>query len=550
MGILEGLLYMMWRGIAIGVIISAPMGPVGILCVQRTLEKGRRTGLYTGVGAAISDLIYCLLTGFGLSFVEEFLERNSNIIQLIGSVVLIAFGVYLFKSNPSRKLKKPTENNIPAGKNILHGFLFTFSNPLIIFLIIGLFARFNFMLPEIQFYHYLIGFIFIFIGALLWWYLVTFFVDKVRAHFNLRSMWLINKIIGVVIFLFAIVGIISATSGLIKAESRTPLYLNSTRGFGEFKENTGPTCIISNPTDKTLCRMLPADSVGDFVLEFRVVNLHNKSRGSYSFRDEAGKGHKVSFPGWGIMMQTQDDETLEMIFKASDNITDETYTTPYVKVSFLEKGVSVKEKTLTEGIDLHDGENAFRLMKKGNRIILLGGNREMVKILDIEEVRKDIKVIGFEVAPGGEIQLDNIILSFGENEYKRVELKGERKNLDEYLQRSMDPIEGIWMIFDRTLEDDYLRIGGDYRVAIIKTPDGYDIVYLSGAKVNHSEWEEGMSKGRLVPSAFEDIFYVEWNDAEHKAVPMEIKAQHEEGLLKIVFPAAGSELRLRKVTTR
>ena len=57
MGILEGILYMIWRGIAIGVIISAPMGPVGILCVQRTLEKGRRTGFYTGLGAAISDLL-------------------------------------------------------------------------------------------------------------------------------------------------------------------------------------------------------------------------------------------------------------------------------------------------------------------------------------------------------------------------------------------------------------------------------------------------------------------------------------------------------------
>ena len=123
MGILEGILYTMWRGLAIGIIISAPMYPVGILCVQRTLDKGRRTGLYTGVGAAISDLLYCLLTGFGLSFIEEFLERNSNIIQLIGSLVLIGFGVYLFKSNPSRKLKKPSEQKIPAGRNILNGFL-------------------------------------------------------------------------------------------------------------------------------------------------------------------------------------------------------------------------------------------------------------------------------------------------------------------------------------------------------------------------------------------------------------------------------------------
>ena len=96
---------MIWRGIAIGILISAPMGPVGILCIQRTLDKGRRPGFYTGVGAAISDLFYCLLTGFGLSFIQEFLEHNQNVIQLVGSAVLIGFGIYLFKKNPASSLK-------------------------------------------------------------------------------------------------------------------------------------------------------------------------------------------------------------------------------------------------------------------------------------------------------------------------------------------------------------------------------------------------------------------------------------------------------------
>ena len=207
---LENLLYMLWRGIAIGVLVSAPMGPVGMLCIQRTLDKGRRAGFYTGVGAASSDLLYCLLTGFGLSFIEEFLERNQNIIQLLGSIVLIAFGVYLFKSNPSKGLKKPAVSQTSAKKNILTGFLFTVSNPLILFLIIGLFARFNFLMPEMTFFHYLLGFVFIFLGALAWWWLVTAFVDKVRAHFNIRSMWLINRIIGIIIFIFAIVGIVTS----------------------------------------------------------------------------------------------------------------------------------------------------------------------------------------------------------------------------------------------------------------------------------------------------------------------------------------------------
>ena len=188
MSILESIFYMIWRGLAIGILISAPMGPVGILCIQRTLDRGRKAGLYTGVGAALSDLFYCLLTGFGLSFIEEFIERNQSIIQLFGSVVLIAFSVYLFRKNPSSSLRRPVPQGVSARKNILGGFLFTFSNPLILFLIIGLFARFNFLMPEIKLYHYLIGYIFILTGALGWWYGVTYVIDKVRGRFSLRTM--------------------------------------------------------------------------------------------------------------------------------------------------------------------------------------------------------------------------------------------------------------------------------------------------------------------------------------------------------------------------
>lgn len=202
---------MIWRGLAIGILISAPMGPVGILCIQRTLDKGRRTGFYTGIGAALSDLFYCLLTGFGLSFIEEFLDRNHDVIQLVGSAVLIAFSIYLWRKNPAGALRTPSSEERPtARKDILGGFLFTFSNPLILFLIIGLFARFNFAMPDIRFYHYIVGFIGIITGAVLWWWGVTWFVDKVRAHFNLRSMYLINRGISIIILLFALVGIVSS----------------------------------------------------------------------------------------------------------------------------------------------------------------------------------------------------------------------------------------------------------------------------------------------------------------------------------------------------
>ena len=90
------------KGILIGVLVSAPMGPIGVLCIQRTLNKGRSSGLFTGVGASLSDLIYAMLTGFGLSMIIDFIENYELLIQILGSIVLAGFGVYIYRQNPAK----------------------------------------------------------------------------------------------------------------------------------------------------------------------------------------------------------------------------------------------------------------------------------------------------------------------------------------------------------------------------------------------------------------------------------------------------------------
>lgn len=202
-----------FSGILIGILISAPMGPIGMLCIQRTLNKGRWPGFFTGIGAALSDLIYCLLTGLGLSFITDFIQDNQLILQILGSIVLAAFAFYLFRKNPMRSLQKRTTQPNNFFADFGTGFLFTFSNPLILFFIIGLFARFNFLVPEYRYYHYLAGYSAIFAGALLWWFTISFFVNKVRAHFNVRSLWLFNRIVASILFIMAAVGCYMGISG-------------------------------------------------------------------------------------------------------------------------------------------------------------------------------------------------------------------------------------------------------------------------------------------------------------------------------------------------
>ena len=212
---MELILLMIIRGLAIGLLVSAPMGPIGVLCIQRTLNKGRWSGFFTGLGAALSDIIYCLLTGLGMSFVIDFIETNQSILQIVGSVALLLYGFYLLRKNPAGSLKAPKQKKATYPQDFITGFLFTLSNPLILFLIISFYARFNFLSPDYHYYHYLIGFFFIFVGALLWWFIITFFVNKIRSKFNVRSMWLVNSIIGVIILLMAAFGLISGIKDYI-----------------------------------------------------------------------------------------------------------------------------------------------------------------------------------------------------------------------------------------------------------------------------------------------------------------------------------------------
>lgn len=206
---MNDILYILPRALAIGVLISAPMGPIGMLVIQRTLSKGRWPAFFTGIGAAFSDLAYCLLTGLCVSFITDFITRHQFMLQIVGGIVLAAFGLYLFRKNPKKAMHT---TDIQVSNNYfgdaLSGFFLTFSNPLILFFIIGLFARFNFVQPQFQTYHYVIAYAMIFAGALAWWYLVTTLVNRLRKRVNVRSLWILNRIIGSILILMAAVGVV------------------------------------------------------------------------------------------------------------------------------------------------------------------------------------------------------------------------------------------------------------------------------------------------------------------------------------------------------
>ena len=204
-----------FKGIIIGIIASAPMGPVGILCIQRTLNKGRWYGFVTGVGAACSDIVYALFSGFGMSFVMDFVNNAQYkfYLQIFGSLMLLAFGVYSFRSNPTKNMHKSSNKQGSLLHNAITAFFVTLSNPLIVFLFLATFAQFAFIVPEMPL-QMGVGYLSIVFGALLWWFGLTWLIDKVRGKFDTNGILIINKVIGSIVIIFSIIALVGTVFNL------------------------------------------------------------------------------------------------------------------------------------------------------------------------------------------------------------------------------------------------------------------------------------------------------------------------------------------------
>ncbi|MBR3445651.1 MAG: LysE family transporter [Prevotella sp.] len=213
------ILDIIFKGMLIGILVSAPMGPVGILCVQRTLNKGRWYGFVTGIGATVSDLIYALITGLGMSFVMNLVYNSQNrfILQIAGSIMLLFFGIYSWRSNPVKNIHRSSKTKGTLFHNGLTAFFVTLSNPLIILLFMAVFAQLAFIMPGKPL-EMCIGYLSIIAGALLWWFGLTWLIDKIRNKFEETGIIIINKVIGSIVILISLIILLGTVFNLFTIE--------------------------------------------------------------------------------------------------------------------------------------------------------------------------------------------------------------------------------------------------------------------------------------------------------------------------------------------
>ncbi len=195
-------LIILLKGIFIGFAMAVPLGPIGIMCIRRTLTEGRLRGLIIGLGAATADLIYGCIAAFGLTIISDTLVSQRIWIRLVGGVLLLYLGIRIFRKIPADP-KIPIENS-GFLRTYLTAFFITLTNPLTIFAFLAVFAALglgsdlgNFSAAAL-----VAG---VFLGSALWFLLLSSIVILFRSKLDLAGLGWVNKIAGILIIISGII---------------------------------------------------------------------------------------------------------------------------------------------------------------------------------------------------------------------------------------------------------------------------------------------------------------------------------------------------------
>ena len=194
------------KGFIIGISIAAPVGPIGILCIQRTITYGKLNGLATGLGAASADAVYGFIAAFGLTFISNFLVAQQTWFRIVGGGFLIYLGIRAYLSTP----QDTTGNTKSQNHTSAYGttFLLTLSNPMTILSFAAIFSGFGLVDTSIHYGSASLMVLGVFLGSATWWLFLSGGTNLFRNKLNQRLAW-INKLSGVVITLFGVIAIAS-----------------------------------------------------------------------------------------------------------------------------------------------------------------------------------------------------------------------------------------------------------------------------------------------------------------------------------------------------
>lgn len=191
------------KGFLVGVCASAPIGPIAILVVQKSLSKGHKAGFVSGLGASVVDTFYASIAIFALAFAQKFIEDHQNLILLVGGAVLMAVGISMAVSDPFRKMKADGESTV-SPKDFGQAVAMGLSNPMAVFVMFTLFAFFG--LADDAPHNWSVAPIILSVslGSVTYWFSMSWLLSRFRSNFRMRTIVWISRITGALIVIIGI----------------------------------------------------------------------------------------------------------------------------------------------------------------------------------------------------------------------------------------------------------------------------------------------------------------------------------------------------------
>jgi threonine/homoserine/homoserine lactone efflux protein len=190
------------KGMGLGISIAAPVGPIGVLCIQRTLKKGFSSGVFSGLGAATADLLYGALAGFGALWLGNHLIQLQTPLRLVGGVVLILLGVRAFFQKEKQAAAASGSRGLVG--DYLSTFLLTLTNPITIFSFAAVYGGLGLSAGETSAWQMALLVLGVFIGSVTWWLTLSSVVSSLRGRLKPLFYTIINKTAGLVLIGFGI----------------------------------------------------------------------------------------------------------------------------------------------------------------------------------------------------------------------------------------------------------------------------------------------------------------------------------------------------------
>lgn len=196
------------KGLIIGFSIAAPVGPIGVLCIRRTLTEGRASGLVSGLGAATADAIYGSIAGFGLASISNFLVSQQGWPRLLGGLFLCFLGLKTIFAKPAQQATSAKGNGLVGA--FISTFFLTLTNPMTIISFAVIFSGLGLAGTNGNYLSAGVLVLGVFIGSALWWLILSGGVGLFREKFNQHGLQWVNRISGTVITGFGLYALLSA----------------------------------------------------------------------------------------------------------------------------------------------------------------------------------------------------------------------------------------------------------------------------------------------------------------------------------------------------